>query len=283
MAVITRQDSGDLSVFTWGAGPTSLVANISDVSFELPADVVEGRGITYKGENPQAVKQGGIIRTTVMSNVDSCTRVANVDVTAFELDTVNYAAFLRGGSFNISFNHDEGAGVGDYWKHPIVVWPISISAEVTLNLPDSGTANALQDTLGDLLNATPATAIANRNAIFDIVIGGTNIEVPMLIENARWSGESGKLQTVTFTLKGKNCAAATAHPTVPTGTTSLLEKAFNDPKTALAFALTPKSANSTAIAGNMVFSSYGFDFNDSQIIAERYEFLTHGACTATGN
>ena len=280
---ITRQDSGDISVFTWGSGPTSLLALIQDVSFELPADIVEGRGITFKGENPQVVKQGGIIRTTLMSAVASCVRVANVDVTAFTLDAVNYAAYLRGGSFNLSFSHDEGGGVGDYWKYPCVVWPISISAEVTLNLPDSGTANALQDTLGDLLNATAATAIANRQAVFSITINGVAVTLPMIIENARWTGEPGKLQTVTFTLKGNHCAAATDHPTAPTGTTTLLEKAFNAPKTPLAFVLTPKATNSTSFAGEMVFSSYGFDFNDSQLIAERYEFLTHGAVTATGN
>jgi hypothetical protein len=280
---ITRVDSADLSVFTWGSGPTSLVALLQDVSFELPADVVEGRGITYKGENPQAVKQGGIIRTTLMSSVDSCTRVANVDVTAFTLDGVNYAAYLRGGSCNVSYNHDEGAGVGDYWKSPIVVWPMSAGFEVTLNLPDSGTANALQDTMGDLLNATAATAIANRQAIISITINAVAITYVCLIENARWSAEGGKLQTVTFTLKAKHCAAATDHPTAPTGTTSLLEKALNAPKTALAFVLTPKATNSTSFAGEMVFSSYGFDFNDSQLIAERYEFLTHGAVTATGN
>lgn len=283
MAAITRVDSGDLSVFTWGSGPTSLVALVQDVSFELPADVVEGRGITYKGENPQAVKQGGVIRTTLMSSIDSCTRVANVDVTAFEFDGVNYAAFLRGGSFNANFNHDEGAGVGDYWKYPCVVWPMGITAEVTLNLPDSTTANALRSQMADLVNATPATAIANRNAIFDIVIGSQNIEVPCLITNARWSAEGGKLQTVTFSLQGKNCAAATAMPTVPTGTTSLLEKTLNAPKTPLAFVLTPKASNSVALDGLMVPSSYGFDFNDAQLITERYEWLTHGPVTPTTN
>lgn len=280
---ITRVDSGDLSVFTWGSGPTSLVALVQDVSFELPADVVEGRGITYKGENPQAVKQGGTIRTTLMSSVDSCTRVANVDVTAFTLDAVNYAAFLRGGSLNLSFNHDQGGGVGDYWKYPCVVWPVSYTGEVTLNLPDSGTANALQDTMGDLFNATAATAIANRQATMSITINGVTITLVCLITNARWSAEGGKLQTVTFSLQGKQCTSATDHPTAPTGTTSLLEKAMNAPKTPLAFVLTPKATNSTSLAGEMVFSSYGFDFNDAQLIAERYEFLTHGAVTATGN
>lgn len=280
---ITRVDSGELSAFTWGSGPTSLLALVQDVSFELPADVVEGRAITYKGENPQAVKQGGVIRATIMSAVDSCTRTANVDVTAFELDGVNYAAFLRGGSFNANVTHDEGGGVGDYWKYPCVVWPIGFTAEVTLNLPDSGTANALQDTMGDLMNATPATAIANRKVNFDIVINGVNIELTTLITNARWTGEPGKLQTVTFSLQGKQCASGDAHPTLPTGTTSLLEKTLNAPKTPLAFVLTPKSSNSTSFAGEMVPSSYGFDFNDGQIIAERYEWLTHGPVTATGN
>lgn len=280
---IVRQDSGDLSVFTWGAGPTSLVAVVSNVAFSLDADLVEGRGIKYRGKNPQAVKQGGVLSTTLMSDVASCFRVANVDVTGFELDGVNYLAYLRGGSFNGTFDHDEAGGVGDYWKYPLVTIK-DYSAEVTLNLPNSGTANAFQDTMGDLFHATPATAIANRNVVFDITINGVNIEVPMIVASARLNLEPGRLQTVTFSLQGKDCDP-THYPTVPptTSTTTLLEKAFQDPKTPLAFALTPKSANSAALAGEMVFSSFGFSFDDSQIIATNYEFLTHGAVTSTPN
>ena len=279
---ITRQDIADLAVFTWGPGPTSLLAVVSNVEFSLPVDAVEGRGIKYRGKSPQAVKQGGIIRTTLMSDVSSCVRVANVDVSAFTIGGVNFLAYLRGGSFSGSFEHDEAGGVGDYWKYPLVTVK-DYASSVTLSIPDSGTANAFQDILAaGLAHATPANAIAARDVAFSITINGVAVTVPMFIADATWGGEAGRLQTVNLSLQGKDCDP-TNYPTAPTGTTTLLEKALNAPKTPLAFSLTPKATNSANLAGEMVFSSFSFGFDDGQLIQTQYEFLTHGAVTPTGN
>lgn len=276
---ITRQGTGDLAIFSINS--VSQIALISNVAFSLPVDTAEGRGVAYRGKNPQAVKQGGILRTTQMSNVDNCTRVANVDLTAFTLDGTNYLAFVRSLNFSGSFEHDENSGVGDYWKYPEVKIK-DYAATVTLTLPDSTTANALRATMHDLFNATAATAIANRNAPLSFTLNGVTITVPMMITDAEWSGEDGRNQTVTFTLAGKDCMAGADYPTAPTGTTTILEKLFNAPYTPLAFALTPGlAANSTAFAGELVPASFSFSIEDGAVVTEQYEWLTHGPVTST--
>lgn len=279
---IARQVTGDISVFSVNSG--ALIASARNVNVQCPADLVEGRGIAYKGENPQAVGQEVIIETTQMSNIDSCTRVANVDVSAFTLNqngggATDFLTYLQGGNLNFSWPLEDIGGVANYWKYNMPMFPLGVTGQVRLLLPNSDSVNAVRTFLGGIMHATIATAILNRNVALSVTINGVAFAVPMIIQNASWAGEDSRPQIVTLDLKGKDCNAT--FPTTPSGTTTLLEKSLNAATTPLAFSFTPKSANSTNFAGELVPASFGFAFEKRQIIATDYKWHSHGVVTPT--
>lgn len=275
---ITRQLVGDISVFT--AGGTAILATASNVVAQVPVDLVEGRGVAYRGKNPQAVKQEVIISTTQYSNIDSCTRVANVDISLFEIGTVDFLTHLRGGSFRGSHQMEEIGGIANFWKYNMPTVP-DYQADFLLNVPNSLTNNAVQDIMGTFFNATIATAIAARNLAWELTINSVAMAVPMICQNATWQGEDGRQQLVKFDMQGKDCNAT--YPTTPTGTTSILEKAFVAPGTPITIAFTPKSANSGAFSGEFVFDTFGFSYQDASLIATDYSWRSHGPVTFTAN
>lgn len=270
---ITRQDVGDLN--TWSLAGGSVIGTTKNVNVALENDVDEGRGIAYVGKSPNTVKQSYKITTGQMSAISSATRVANLDISAFTVDGTDYLTHLRGGNISISYEQDEAGGVANLWKSPLNT-VLGISGSITLNLPNSTTANALRT----ILKAINDSATA-RNVPVSITINAIAVTLDMHIMSYEWNGDPGKLQTVTFQVEGKDDGSGIV--TAPAGTTTLLEKALNAFKTPIAFAFTPKAANSLALSGECIFTGASFTFNDAQIITTEYSLESHGTVTATQN
>lgn len=270
---ITRQDVGDISAMS--VDGNSVLTTIRNVNIELSSDTDEGRGIAYLGKSPNTVKQSYKISTSIQSAISAATRVSNLDVTVFTIGAVDYLPFLRGGSISGSYDKDEAGGVGNLWKYPIPTVK-DYSGEVTLNLPNSATANALRTILKNINDSATA-----HDTIVAITINAIAISLDMHITSFKFNGEPGKLQTVTISLAGKDDGSNPVN--TPVGTTTLLEKAFNVYKTPIAFSFTSKTSTSLTLAGEMVFSSFSFSFNDAQIISTDYEWESHGVVTATQN
>lgn len=278
---IARQLSTQLGTLT--VASIALKADITEVEMTCPAELVDGRGIAWGGESENAVKQHCEFRTSALSTYSSPARVANIDVGAFTLAGTDFLTHLRGGSFNGSFHmSDELGGVSNYWSYKVPVIPI-YSASVMLNLPNADTVNALRTFITGMMNATIATAVTNRNAALSITINSVAHTLAMIIATGGIKLAGGpSSQIVTLDLKGRNDGSST-YPTAPTGTTTLLEKHFNSFATPMAFTFTPKSANSTAFTGELVPTSFSFDFNDSSLIKTNYAWQSHGVVTATNN
>lgn len=275
---ITRQLSTELGTFT--VASIAMKADITDVEMGLQAQEDDGRGIAWDGESPNAVKQVATFRTTAMSNYSSPTRVANVDISAFTLGGTNYLAYLRGGSFRGSWQmSDELGGVTDYWisKVPVIQ---QFGATVELSIPNGTTANAVRSIIGGMMDPTIATAISGRNVALSITINGVAITLPMFIQNGVIRLGGPNTQKVILTLSGRSDGSST-YPVAPTGTTSLLEKTINSYATPQSFTFTPKATNSSVFTGEIVPTSFGFDFNDAAIIKTSYEWQSHGVVTST--
>lgn len=254
---------------------TSVLTAISNVMIELNSDIDEGRGIAYLGKTPNTVKQSYKISTSIMSAISAATRVSNLDVSVFTIGGVDYLPFLRGGTISGSYEKDEAGGVANLWKYPLNTVK-DYGGEVTLNLPLSTTANALRTILKAINDGATA-----HDVIVAITINSVAISLDMHITSFKFNGEPGKLQTVTLSLAGKDDGSNAVNS--PVGTTTLLEKAINVYKTPIAFSFTGKSTNSLNLAGDMIFSSFSFSFNDSQVISTDYEWESHGAVVATQN
>lgn len=277
---LTRQLSTQLG--TLSIASIDLKADITEVEMRVPAELRDGRGIAWNGESPNAVKQMATFRTTALSTYSGATRIANVDVSELLLGATDYIAYLRGGSFRGTFQmSDELGGVGNYWSYKLPVIP-SYNAEVQLNLPNGTAANALRTIIVGLMNPTIATAIANRNLDFSIAINAVDTTLPMIIADGGIRASGPNAQIVTLALQGRT-DGSTTYPAAPTGSTSLLEKCFTAFATPMAFTFTPKASNSSAFAGELVPTSFGFGFNDAAIIETNYEFQSHGVVTPTTN
>jgi hypothetical protein len=91
---------------------------------------------------------------------------------------------------------------------------------------------------------------------------------------------AGATQRYKITLNSRWATGAN-NPTAPTGTTSLLEKAFNAPGTALAIVATSRATNGISYSGNFVIESARVAINQADAIMTQYRFRSSGAVTAT--
>lgn len=275
---MSRQIAGDLSVLT--VGGIALVDYIQNATYTLDVDKVEGRSIAYPGRSARAVKKGASIRASVMSsNGDTCNnRITNLDVSGLTIDGTAYESMLRGGTFTGEFTVAQAAPVGSFWRFPYIVAK-DYSATVDLMLPLSATANA-DRLIGADIHSSSAEDLCMT---FILTIDGVAYELPMLITKIEEKLTDDDINIYTVDLVGKSPASDSGYPTTPSGTTTLLEKAFNDPFTALAFTFTPYAAagKGTSKTGNLIFNGFSFNFDDQKIIAIDYTFLSQGAVTQT--
>lgn len=276
---MSRQIPGDITVYT--VGGIALLDYIHDTVYRASVETVEGRSIAYFGRSARAVKKGGEFRSKIMSDSGSTcqNRITNLDVSALSIDGTAYATMLRGGSFTGDFTIVEASAVGDLWKFPYIVAK-DYSAEVDLMLPLSATANASRLVGADIHSSNTEDLCMT----FSITIDGVAYALPMMVVGIEHQFNDNDLAMYKVSLKGKGPDSdVTAYPTTPTGTTSLLEKAFNDPQTALAYTFTPYStaAKGISLTGNLLIAGFSFTFNDKQIIDIDYTFHTQGAVTET--
>lgn len=273
---MSRQVSGDMSVYS--VGGVDLMDYFHDTSLEITADTVEGRSLAYLGRSARGVKKGGQIQTSLMSSSgNSCqSRVSNLNVTALAIDGTAYATMLRGGTFRGEYTIVEASAVGDFWKYPYGIAK-DYTADVDLMLPLSATANAARTIAVDVCSSDPEDLCM----VFSVTINSVAYTLPMMITKMTHKWSDNDLAMFSVSLKGKGPDSDSGYPTAPTGTTTLLEKAFNDPFTALSYTITPYAAvgKGESYTGNCVFGGFSFSFNDASLIMLDYTFLTQGAVT----
>lgn len=276
------QGFGDLSVFS--VGGNSLLTVIKGVEYEVSPTNADTSTISRVGTRRQKVKNTAMLRTATMSTLsgDSGMVASNLAISAFTIGGVDFLSYLKGGSFSGSFTEEDTSGPADAWTWA-QIFGKDYSAEVTLMIPAAGDsqtpnfARSLMDEIHDAdLNDQDTTRVA-----FSITIDGVAITVPMIIANVKHVINEKTHQIITLSLEG-NDPGTGDYPTAPTGTTSLLEKAFNAYNTALAVVLTPAAgAAGLTYAGNVIFGPFSFSFNNAEIIQIQYEFHNRGAFTAT--
>lgn len=272
---MSRFTNVDIAVFDINSG--DFLEFMSGVTYATNFDTEDGAPINVLGNSPCPVKQGATLSTPLMSNSSTSCRVSNLDVSAITLDGQSIAPFVRGGSFNGTLGHEEGSGIGDRWKLPIVVSK-DFSISLDLVVPTASNPIAGVGGFADSVHGNYAD-IVNTSMVFSITINGIAVTLPTLVSGFEQSSERGAIQRVNMELMGKAPWDTSAYPTAPTGTTSLLEKALNDPKTPLAIELDFGTGNNNNYSGNFVISGFNFGFNDSEIIKTQYDFASSGEIT----
>lgn len=261
---------GDVSVYTLGG--IDLLGAVNDISYKISADKDEGGAIAYVGESPQLTGTGIEIATTSLSNVLGSGRVSDLDLTAFTIGGTTFRTKLKQLSLKGSYTHQETSARGDKFHAPQVTNK-AYSGSVELFVLDS----AAPDLVGTLLGSTSTT----NNSTISATINSVAITLPILITQHDLNVQYGGLQMLSMSFDGRALLDGNPYPTAPTGTTTLLEKALNDPLTALAYDIKTRATNGVRLQGNMVWNSFDLSVNERQIIKTQYSWLGTGAVTVT--
>lgn len=267
-----KQLSGDISVFSLFA--SSMLAVLKNVSYSLDFDTADGSTVKQLGKVGQVLKRGGTISTTLYTTISDGLRVAALDATVLTVGGVDHFANLKSLRFNGEFETRNTEGAADAWRYPQVVKK-DYRAEVELFLPAAGVGLSVEAHSSDRTDV---------QLVLSFTLNGVAITLPMIATKFEHVFNNGEEQLYRFTLMGKAPDnLATAYPTAPTGTTTLLEKALNAPQTAIAFALTSHATEGVAYAGNAIITAFSFTIEDGQVVENDYTFATQGTITATAN
>lgn len=262
-------DIGDISVYTLGG--IDLLGVFESVTYSVEETQQEGSIMSRDGETPQGTKLAGRLDTGLMSTISAPDRVSHLDLSGFTVGGTDYLAVLRSLKFSGSFQQRLRAGVGAWWKRPQNSKK-AYKASVSLDCDDS--------VLSALMIAMSSTTYADRNKTLSFVLNGVTITLPTRMSRVEHTGQRDDLQMVTVDLVGRSPDSG-SYPAAPTGTSTLLEKAFNAFQTELAFTFTSKAASGHSVTGNCIFNSFEFSVEDEQLVLNRYVFDTFGAPTSS--
>ncbi len=263
---MSRATQADVSVFSING--TDFLALFKSVSLTANFELADGRALPSRDPRNDEVKRSVSFATGIMTNVNATvstsSRVNNLDVSELLIGTTNYISFLRMGSITVNNNFAEGSGVNDLFRVPI--WTTrNITASVTLGVGTS----AFHTALGGLVDAA-----SNGGALaLSVSINGVTLAVPMIVSSYEHGFADDEIQTLTLSFEQRGA------PTTTPATTNILGYAITSPGTGVACALTSRSANGSAYAGNFIFNSASFSFNDAEIISTEYNLSSTGAIT----
>ena len=261
--------SGQLSVFSIGGG--SQLEFIETGQVEFNEDHREGAPASRFGGNTQGTKKSCRLTASLFSDSSTDIRVSHLGLSAATLGAVNLLTLgVSSLTFVNQMKHRMKPGAGELWAYPIVTDGF-LTGQVEVGILSASVPQLLLDmfssTYGDL------------NKTLDFTIGGVQIQVPLRAGSMNIGIEKDGLQMFSISLDDRSARAGVT--VLPSGTTTLLEKSINQPKTALAFSFTGKAATSFNIAGNMVWDRYELQIRDNELVPSSLSFLSQGAWTST--
>lgn len=260
----------DAAVFA--AGGENLLATVRSVECVIEAETEDVRPITRLGATHQVVKKQARIRTTQLSAVSGAQRVSHLDLEGLTLGGIGLAGHVRRLEFEGVFEHEEGSGAGDLWRMPVLVGK-DYRARCEVLLPVTGTGR-------ETLLAASGGADDGAAALI-LTLNGVTVSVPMQIGAVRHVMDAGGVQVLEVELRGF-APATGAYPVSPTGTGSLLAKAFTVPEEPVAVVLTTRADGGVTIEGQFLVEGFGFTVADGAVVETTYEWMSAGPVTVEG-
>lgn len=264
--------AGVLNTFSIAGG--SQLEFLQNATLSITDVHEEGAPASRFGGNAQGVKRRGRLTVNLFSDSSTDIRVSHLGLSAATLGAVNLLSpnILSRVGLQIQFEHKMNAGAGQLWEAPLVV-DGRFNASLDLAM-ESGTVPQI---LVDMFSAT----YGDLNKVLDFTVSGTQVTVPFRMGEAEIPVEKDGLMRYALQLADRSARAGVT--LAPAGTTTLLQKAFNAPKTAVAFAFTPAAADNIAISGNMVFESFDLTIEDGKLVPSAITFLTTGTVSGVDN
>lgn len=264
----TQSYAGALAVLS--VGGNSQLEFVENANFSFDEDTAEGAPASRFGGNVQGLKRSGKIDISLWSDQATDVRVSHLDLSAaawgsLDLLTPNISSEIMVG---IDFTHKMSPGNGDLWAFPIVA-DGKLQGSLRCGMDASDAPDLLLQAFSGVYADPNQTLTFTLNSVaYSFPFRATNHSIPV--------SKDGLME---FTSKLMDRSARSGVTILPSGTTSLIEKALNASKTALAFSFKPQSANSITIGGNMVFQSMQMSIVDGQLSPVKFSFATQGVIT----
>lgn len=264
----TTSYAGVLSVCSIGGN--SQLEFLQNANYRFTEAQQEGAPASRFGGNTQGVKMSGEISFSLFSDQATDIRVSHLDLSAATLASLDLLSpqILSSLELNVDYTHQMNPGVGDLWAYPVVA-DGRFSGSLRL-------AHMTDTAAGPLIDFMSNT-YADKNKVLAFTINSVGFSVPFRMTDAGIPVTKDGL--IEYTLALADRSARSGVTVLPSGTTSLLEKAFNQPRTALAFAFRPKAHPSQNFAGNMVIKSVRLGINDGNLVPIQYVYATQGTVT----
>lgn len=265
---MTQSYAGLLNTFSVGGSSQLEFLENANLTFEDVHE--EGAPASRFGGNAQGVKRRGTVSASLFSDSSTAIRVSHLGLSAAALGSVDLLDpnILARLTFGVEYEHKLSPGAGLLWELPVVAdGRLSASLELA---HDSTEAPALLIALG-------SGTYGDLNLTLDFTLGGVQIQAPFRLAQGTLPIEKSGLMTYTLTLADRSARSGVT--VLPSGTTSLLEKALNAPRTAIAFAFKGKAHPTIEASGNMVYKSMNLEIRDGGLVPVQYEWATQGAVT----
>lgn len=246
---------------------TAYLADAMDARLSFNHEFQDGTSLGDINTENTAVKKSA----TLALNLTSATgnqKVSALAASAISLDSVNILAEVEGMTVNIRNQYSRCDGVNDAWaKHVFVLQDVTGSVRMMVPL-DFATNDAL------VLDAANST-LSNLEMTWAFTVNSVGFSIPMILSNLTHEFVRGDKQMVSMDLVGFG------EPTLPSGTSSLLEQALNLPGTSQTLALTSKAAGGLTYAGEFLPESLSFNVNRGELVVTAYNYISDGTITAT--
>ena len=258
----TLNDVGSLVI-----GGTNILAIIEDVQWQAEGEFDEIKSPVRFREAGQRMKRNAQMTVPLSTVKSGANRVSHMDLTGSTLATLDCKPELSGITLRVTNPINPVPNVGEQFRRYQCDPGGSIAADLDLEVADSA-SNALA--LLALLESDDPDDVA---ALLALVLNGGNITVPGHMR--RGSHNVAGRQKVTIGFVGSD-PGGVAYPTAPVGTSTLLEKAINAPKTPLAFTFASHTTEGLARTGYLLIQSAEVRIEDARIVRESYSFRVTG-------
>jgi hypothetical protein len=256
----TSNDVGTLSI-----GGASFLASFDDVQWSCDPEFEDWQNGTRLRKGVQPMKNMAKLVVPSRPIKTGQTRISHMDLSVATLVSQNIKPELESLTLKIANPVNPIPNIGEFMRRYQVDPGGSITADLALRVADSASVSLA------LLDLLESTAVADLAGTLSFTLNGVAITVPGFLRRGGHSAPAGQQQKVTLGFEGSDNDGT--YPAAPTGTSTVLERALNAPKTALAFTFISKTVGGLSRTGFVLIEGWEIAIEDGKIVRETGTFV----------
>lgn len=254
----------DLGTLTIGG--TDFLAIIEDVQWRSEGEFDTFQTPTRFREARNGMKKNAQFTVPLKPIKSGQVRVSHFDLTVATLAGGNLIPEMNSMNLRIQNNVATAPSIGEVFRQYQVDPGGSITMDFDCDIAEEDSV------VLSLMALLESDAIADLIAIASFTLNGIAVTLPGHIMNA--SHNVGGRQKASLSFAGSDPSGT--YPTAPVGTSTILERALNAPRTPLAFTYVSKTVGGLSREGFCLIESAEARIEDARIVNESYGFRVTG-------